>query len=227
MYEERRSTTVEAVVWSSVAAGSHLVLPDGCMDVLWWRDALVLAGPDTVAHRSGATTGEPVVGLRFDPGVLPALLGVPAHALTDQRVALGDVWDTARTRQLEEQLTGCLDAGAVETAIVVALGPETGRDDPGHARRHVVARIADGWSIAALAAETGWSERHLLRRSREWFGYGPTVLRRVLRLQRVMDAAGSGRPLAQVACDVGYSDQAHLSRDVRALTGTTIGALTR
>ena len=95
-----------------------------------------------------------------------------------------------------------------------------------HARRELVARIASGGSVVALAAETGWSERHLLRRSRELFGYGPTVLRRVLRLQRALGAARSGRPLAQVAFDVGYSDQAHLSRDVRALTGATISALT-
>lgn len=134
--------------------------------------------------------------------------------------------DADRTRHLEEQLGGCLDPHEVESTVSGALR-RTGRDEPADARRHVVARIADGWSVAALAAETGWSERHLLRRSREWFGDGPTVLRRVLRLQRALDAAGSGRPLAQVACDVGYSDQAHLGRDVRALTGTTLGALTR
>ena len=229
MYEERRSTLVEAVVWRSTASGPHLVLPDGCMDVLWWSDRLVVAGPDTVAHRPDVREGEAVVGLRFDPGVLPTLLGMPATELTDQRVALTDLWGTARTRRLEGDLAGLVDPRAVESAVVAALRSHDGHPGalavPTHARRHLVAQIASGRSVAALAAETGWSERHLLRRSRELFGYGPAVLRRVLRLQRALGSAGAGRPLAQVALDAGYSDQAHLSRDVRALTGTTLRSL--
>jgi hypothetical protein len=45
-------------------------------------------------------------------------------------------------------------------------------------------------------------------------------LERLLRLGRSLEAARAGAPLAQVAADCGYVDQAHLSRDVRDLTGS-------
>lgn len=229
VYEERRSTRVDATMWRSVAAGPHRVLPDGCMDVLWWRGRLVVAGADTGAHLSDVRRGESVVGVRFDPGVLPALLGVPATEVTDQRVELTEFLGAGRTRRIAERLEGAADPWALERVLLDEVG--TDRDTTielslsTEQRRHLVRRIDTGCSVAALADETGWSERQLLRRSRHVFGYGPTVLRRVLRLQRALEVARSGRPLADVAVDTGYSDQAHLSRDVRSLTGTSLGRL--
>jgi hypothetical protein len=56
------------------------VLPDGCMDLMRMDGRFMVAGPDTTASVS-ARGGEPFVGLRFHPGVLPRLLGVPASEL--------------------------------------------------------------------------------------------------------------------------------------------------
>ncbi|WP_320783691.1 DUF6597 domain-containing transcriptional factor, partial [Streptomyces sp. CRN 30] len=96
MYEERASRLVGAVVWTktadgSAAPGARLVLPDGCMDLLWHAGRLLVAGPDTHAHAPGADSGS-WAGVRFHPGTAPALLGVPAHALRDRRVDLADLW---------------------------------------------------------------------------------------------------------------------------------------
>jgi AraC-like DNA-binding protein len=46
-------------------------------------------------------------------------------------------------------------------------------------------------------------------------------LARVIRFGRALEEIRSGAPLAQVAASCGYADQAHLSREVRALAGTT------
>jgi AraC-like DNA-binding protein len=43
----------------------------------------------------------------------------------------------------------------------------------------------------------------------------------VLRLGRALHQADAGRPLSEVAQRAGYTDQAHLARDVRALAGIT------
>jgi len=72
-----------------------------------------------------------------------------------------------------------------------------------------------------MADQLGLSERQLHRRCLPVFGYGPRRLARILRMSRALDEADAGRPLAQVAADCGYADQAHLCRDVLALTGAT------
>jgi len=48
---------------------------------------------------------------------------------------------------------------------------------------------------------------------------------RILRLQRALAQVRSGAPAALAAADSGYSDQPHLARDVRALTGSTLRTL--
>ena len=66
------------------------VLPDGCMDLIRMFGRVVVAGPDTAAFVD-ARGREPFVGLRFRPGALPRLLGVPAAELCNSRVPLIDL----------------------------------------------------------------------------------------------------------------------------------------
>jgi AraC-like DNA-binding protein len=91
----------------------------------------------------------------------------------------------------------------------------------------VLARLRAGSSVAATADALGWTERALHRRCRDAFGYGPSVLRRILRFRGALRLAGQGVPLATTAARAGYSDQAHLAREVRALAGVPLGQLIR
>src|SRR6185295_3421337 len=81
-------------LWTSTAPGAPEtvdVLPDGCMDLVWSGAELFVAGPDTAPHPFERVAGLAATGLRFHPGVLPALLDVPADALRDSRVPLDAV----------------------------------------------------------------------------------------------------------------------------------------
>ena len=51
-------------------------------------------------------------------------------------------------------------------------------------------------------------------------GYGPKTLDRVLRFQRFLRRAGEG-DLARTAAELGYADQAHLTRECVRLSGVT------
>lgn len=74
--------------------------------------------------------------------------------------------------------------------------------------------------VAELAAGTGWSTRHLQSRFRDQVGLTPGTARRVLRFGRAAGLVGRGRdPLAAIAAACGYADQAHLTREFRALAG--------
>ena len=74
------------------------------------------------------------------------------------------------------------------------------------------------------ASASGSSRRRFLAA----VGYGPKMLERVLRLRRFLAGGlGGSDGLARAAVEAGYADQAHLSRECRALTGLTPGELLR
>ena len=77
--------------------------------------------------------------------------------------------------------------------------------------------------IEPLAREIGWSRRHLADRFRSEIGLAPKTAARVIRFERACERllTPSRPPLAQVAADGGYVDQAHLARDFRELAGIT------
>ena len=225
MYRERPSRLDGAVVWQTRRDPGQVtpgrVLPDGCMDLLWSGDELIVAGPDTTAYVSG---GPPVsyTGLRFAPGTAPGILGVPAHELSDRRVPLDDLWPAARVRRMTARVAGADTAGTALELLAMEL---TGPPDPGVAE--LVRALRTGEPVAAIAEDAGVSERQLHRRSLALFGYGPKLLARILRLQRALELARRGVPAATVAATTGYADQPHLARDVRTLTGVPLGALLR
>ncbi|WP_218566155.1 AraC family transcriptional regulator [Vallicoccus soli] len=207
-----------AVLWRSDAPPAPVtrrILPDGCLDVLHLDGRWVVAGPDTAArlHTSGA--GAAHAGLRLPGGRGPALLGVPAHALRDRTVDLAAVLGDRAAADLAG--AGADPAGALAAWWARRL-PRLDVDPLGP---RLLALAERGAPVPVAAAATGWSERQLRRRAHELFGYGPRHLARVLRLGRALDLARAGLPLAEVAARTGHADQQHLSREVRALTGTT------
>jgi AraC-like DNA-binding protein len=72
-----------------------------------------------------------------------------------------------------------------------------------------------------LADEQHVSRRQLERDFRQWISTSPRHLARVARLQAVSRRAHTGASLADIAADVGFADQAHMSHVVRELTGLT------
>lgn len=229
MYEQRASTIGGAIVWQAVHDGPVRVLPDGCMDLLWMDGRLVVAGPDEVAHVHESKAGERVVGLRFRPGVLPTLLGVPAEELVGQRVPLADVVDTAPWRRALDPDDDPLRAGEPSAAVEALLAPALRAvESSGSSSDHwdlVVDALGRGVPVAELARWLGYSERQLSRRCRRHIGYGPTHLRRVLRLQRALVLRRGGVATSLSAAVAGYSDASHLHRDVRELAGAPLSQL--
>ena len=86
-----------------------------------------------------------------------------------------------------------------------------------------------GVRVRAVSERLGLSDRQLLRRFRVAVGYGPKTLDRVLRFQRFLARAGAvatdDESLARLALELGYSDQAHLTRECVRLSGLTPGRL--
>ncbi len=98
----------------------------------------------------------------------------------------------------------------------------------------VVARLierisgaADVPTVAGLEALSGFSARTLERRFPEALGLTPKQYLRYLRFEHARRLFRAGRPAAEVAAEVGYADQAHLSHEFRRLAGLSPTALAR
>ncbi|HEX6025250.1 MAG TPA: helix-turn-helix domain-containing protein [Solirubrobacter sp.] len=210
-----------ACVWTSVSRGG-VIFPDGCVDIVWRGDSLVVAGPATAPVSAGVPVGVPVFGVRFRVGAAGAALGLPAEELLDESaVPLGELWGfQCEERVAEGGLAALLDV--VRSHVVDAPLDRV-------ARAAALSVAQPGARVADLGPALGLSERQLRRRFADAVGYGPKTLARVLRFQRFLALAtrsGAGRwrsgdGLAGLAYEAGYADQAHLTRECRRLSGRT------
>ncbi|MDV3129310.1 AraC family transcriptional regulator [Mycobacterium sp. 21AC1] len=196
---------------SSGPAAPGRVLPDGCMDLIRMDDTILVAGPDTTAF---VTAGSPdtVQGLRFRPGVLPRLLGVPAAEVRNTRVPLAELRRVDRDRSL------------VQLAVALAAEAPRAQTAPWSLRElaRVTGRLAAGASVTETSRAAGWSNRTLQRHCTAVYGYGPVTLRRILRFRRAVRLLEAGLEPAVVAARTGYADQPHLHREVRSLAGVRV-----
>ena len=217
------------------------VLPDGCMDMLLLDGRLVVAGPDTAAHTARPEPGSVTTGLRFRPGALPALLGVPAAELRDRRIDLADllgggaemnvsVAHVARDDTGVDLGAGSADPGAplllAAVSRLAAVAADARRPLPEPLPSWALRALAGGASTADVADRLGVTTRTLHRTCTATLGYGPSVARRVLRFRAAAALLYAGTAPADVAARTGYADQPHLSREVRALAGVSPTALT-
>jgi AraC-like DNA-binding protein len=213
-YAERTVAPGIEVWHHSGPAGPQRILPDGCLDLILLRGRLVVAGPDLRARVVPASAPtEPATGVRLHAGRAPALLGVPADELRERTVELADLWGSERARRLTERVA---ERPARELARWATTGDSA--DRLGTVVREL---LGQGLSVGEVADAVGYSTRQLHRRLLPVIGYGPQHLGRVLRLGRAVALADGGRTWVEVARGAGYSDQAHLAREVHDLTGVT------
>lgn len=197
---------------ATAGAEGALIVPDAEVDILWSVGAVpFLAGPDTGPARSTIGRGEPYVRVQLRRGRAPGLTGTGIDETTDRRVDLDAVWSDPRWAQLRDEED--VDAGL--PVLLAAL-----RD-----RVHDRWQPDDAVERAMSGDDPGIGERQLRRRFHWAVGYGPATLRRIERFNVVRRLCA--RPefdLAGAAATAGYSDQAHLSREVKRLTGLTPSA---
>ena len=226
-YDARPGPLPGTTLWR-VTADEHddelfRVIPDAVMDVVCFEGKLLFAGPDTSATLVPSSPGAVTWGLRFAPGIAHALLGVSAAEIADQRVEL---------HELVRLDSAMLDAASLDPATalrqaVVELWMRVSPDAAALRLAHSVDQAARaGLSVRNMAELHGLSERTLRRFSDRVFGYGPKTLAAIHRLQRALRYARAGSSHGEAAALARYTDQSHLAREARRLTGTTFGMLT-
>jgi len=174
-------------------------------------------------------------GVLLQPGVAPLLLGQPARALVDpvRGIPLDDVPGATEALGRVAAATAAADeehAVAEFERWFTALGLEPGND--ARTVRRLVERAEHDRTltrVAQLADSEGLGIRRLERLVREQLGLTPRWLIRRYRLQEAAErlASADSPPLAELAAELGYADQAHFTREFRTVVGETPGGYAR
>jgi AraC-like DNA-binding protein len=182
-----------------------------------------------IAHEGSGDT----VSVELSPTGARSLLGTPASELVGTVVELEDLVGPA-VRELVERVATAPDwqrrVAVLDDVLTRIAGRMDEADQPMARAWHQVVASGGTVRIGELAAETGYSRRHLTKRFTREYGITPKQAARVVRFERSWlqlrqrgrsqrSSHGSWTSLAELATACGYYDQAHLAREWNALAG--------
>lgn len=189
------------------------------------------AGLQVPAQRVRHAGVNDCVEVRLPPLAAYALFG---GAIVERNLAPVDLLEIAPlpTRILLDQLRATGDWGArllaVDRFLARGFAESRERIRPELAWAwHTLERSNGQVAVRALAETIGWSGRHFTNQFRAYFGVHPKAAARRLRFSRAFSdvLAGPGRDLCAIAAQAGFSDQSHMTREFRDLSGLTPAAL--
>ena len=209
------SPLVEAVTHTRYAeAGSALMQPDGCWDIVIFKGA-----QGTTVLRTGLTTapvthefaaGDEILSIAFKPSSYMSLMpgedmrdqGVVLEAIGRDRFSLGsDVLEVPTFDTVDSFVQRLIRNGIVED-------------------NRLVASIVSGHPMAM-------SERTMQRHFLKTTGVTYKTFTQIERAQKALALLQQGRPGADVAFALGYADQPHMIRSVKAIMGLKPSQISR
>lgn len=167
---------------------------------------------------------EQSVGAQLWPGMGVTLLGAPADKLAERHTRLDDLW-ARESEWAHERLAEAGDPAhklnVLEAILIERLARRAPTPPPGLLA--ALQQIEAGGRVADAVALSGFSHRHFAARFERAVGLPPKLYARVRRLTRALSALKRAEPpsWSALALAHGFSDQAHFTRELRALGGVT------
>lgn len=185
-----------------------------------WAYRMLYLDPDLMQRAAESVGHRPADGLpRFTASVLsdPALAALCSALFADLAHGETLVRETALYTVLAALVQRHAQPPARRESAVTVSGPV----------QRAAARLQDdpaaSVSLRELAADTGLGTFQLIRAFRAAYGMPPHAFQKLARLQRAEAALRRGVPIAAVAADCGFADQAHLTRAFKTFRGVTPG----
>jgi AraC-like DNA-binding protein len=222
--------------WVDIAHGTRLrTFPDACTSVSvivhpGGVPESLFIGPKLVPSESTPSIGHSLFGVRLKPGAAFLFTGTPVNVFAGERRRLADILPKP-VNDFEARIA---HASTIDDHFDALEALMLDRFD-GKSRIHpcvqraltIVEQTGGQIRISELASRCRVSTRHLANLLRTWVGLSPKTLARVTRFQKFLEQmetepAESG---AARAADLGYFDQAHLTREVSRFFGATPGSV--
>lgn len=208
-------------------AHSTLAIPDGCVDIMFDCDDSMprafVYGTPFQATQTLFTPGHRYFGVRFLPGLIPAFIKGGARELVGQSLDFLDMVPgaTGILEQIVRQPTFAKRVASFKTLF----RPDSLRR-PTQLTSAAISMICQrrgNVHISDLAAQTGYSCRTLQRQFLAEVGMSPKTFCRIIRFQSCIYEINHSASLtfSDLACDLGFSDQAHFLREFKTLTSIT------
>lgn len=221
------------VRWRARRPHRQQVVPQPRVHLAAEQDRLLVHGVTREPFFRTLTGVGHVLGAAFHPGGFRPLLGGTVGAISGTVRPAGDLWP-ADDRPVAARILG----GAAGTAeMVAALEDYLRRLDPkpDATAREVTALVEEArrrvelTRVEQLAGHAGLSTRSLQRLFTEYVGIGPKWIIQRFRILDAVAAAHSGAPIrwSELAQELGFSDQAHLTRVFTQVVGTPPAAYRR
>lgn len=181
----------------------------------------LVAGPRSAYHVRDVSSPFSSVGVQLHPASSSALFGAPAEAFAERHVTLDEVWGPGAGSVLRERLLEAGDPAGRLDVLERTLAERLPRVQGIHpAVALALDRFRTVSEVAPVVRESGYSHRALVALFRQAMGLTPKRYVRLMRIRRVLRRIGQA-PLADLALDAGFSDQAHLAREFREITGVS------
>jgi AraC-like DNA-binding protein len=200
------------------------ILPLPNVNLAFEESGAGIFGVDRKLFRRRLEDRGAALGVRFRPGGFRPFWGAPVSQLTDRVVPAAELFGPATEKTRLAVMAAGDDEGMIShaSALLTAARPEP--DPVAEQAAALVGMVSTDPAlrrVEQLAAASGLSVRGLQRLFAEYVGVSPKWVMRRSRLHEAALRADSGEPVdwAALAADLGYSDQAHLSRDFTATIG--------
>jgi AraC-like DNA-binding protein len=217
----------------------HRALPDNCVELIFYCKGKLaissLEGEEGNTFASGVfgqaqkfrqfktQSNFHLFGVYLYPYSFKLLFNLPAYHLRNEKIDTETLWGF-KGKMLEEQIM-LADTDDQRVQLASTFLFERIKTIRNHDRAFVrsIKSVVDNnnvLSIASFAHDCNLSRRQFERKFIEFSGFSPKDFFNVVRFKNVLKEIEQRRkPLAQIAIDVGYYDQPHLTNEFKKFSG--------